>query len=256
MFFLSHLTKAYASFKTTGLQRLGCSLFVLGLHGLLFAGMLVTSLPAKQNKSVPHTVAAMLLTETVPPPRQQIAPATAAQDLPALTAASTELTPEPEPEPRPVLKPKSSKAEQVNAAPSMPVVLQKQADAPRQKPALQDSVARTDYQPAVTQPSATQASATHPTADVAAALEPTIQCLPPAYPRVSRQQQEQGQVTLRFLIGKDGHVLQTQIASTSGYSRLDEAAREALSKCQFRSAVQFGQAVQSWAVIKYLWRLQ
>jgi len=140
-------------------------------------------------------------------------------------------------------------------------VTQERIVAPRQKPVMQHSGTQREPQPTVaqiaaTQPTATQPTATQPTAFTAATLEPTIKCSPPDYPNISRRRHEQGQVTLRFLIGKDGHVLQTQIANTSGYSRLDEAAREALSKCQFRSAVKGGQAVQSWAVINYLWRLQ
>ena len=87
-------------------------------------------------------------------------------------------------------------------------------------------------------------------------IEPGVHCPQPTYPKMSRRLQEEGLVTLRFLVGTDGHVLQTEIASTSGFSRLDDAARTALSQCQFRPAMQDGQATQSWTAIKYLWRLQ
>jgi TonB family protein len=48
--------------------------------------------------------------------------------------------------------------------------------------------------------------------------------------------EEEGTVTLKFLIGVDGKVIQADIEKTSGFTRLDEAARNALSKCQFRPA--------------------
>jgi protein TonB len=73
---------------------------------------------------------------------------------------------------------------------------------------------------------------------------------------MSRRQLEEGLVTLRFLVDADGHVLQTEIARTSGFSRLDVAASDALSKCQFKPAMLNGHATQSWTSIKYSWRLQ
>lgn len=63
-------------------------------------------------------------------------------------------------------------------------------------------------------------------------------------------------MTLKFLIGADGKVLQADIEKTSGFTRLDEAARNALSKCQFRAGTVDGKPEQSWASIKYTWRLE
>lgn len=60
---------------------------------------------------------------------------------------------------------------------------------------------------------------------------------------------------LRFLIGVDGNVLESQIALSSGFARLDEAARGALSKCQFKPGTVDGKAEASWASLKYTWRL-
>lgn len=60
---------------------------------------------------------------------------------------------------------------------------------------------------------------------------------------------------LRFLIGVDGNVLESQIAQSSGFARLDEAARAALSKCQFKPGTVDGIPESSWASLKYTWRL-
>ena len=68
--------------------------------------------------------------------------------------------------------------------------------------------------------------------------------------------EEEGTVTLKFLIDVDGKVLKTDIEKTSGFTRLDEAARNALSKCQFRPGTVDGKPEQSWASIKYTWRLE
>jgi protein TonB len=68
--------------------------------------------------------------------------------------------------------------------------------------------------------------------------------------------EEEGTVSLRFLVAVDGKVIQSEIEKSSGYKRLDEAARAGLSKCQFRPATVDGKPEQAWASIKYTWRLE
>jgi protein TonB len=82
------------------------------------------------------------------------------------------------------------------------------------------------------------------------------QCDKPEYPVSSKRMEEEGTVTLRFLVGTDGKVIQSEIEKSSGFKRLDEAARAGLAKCQFRPAMTDGKPEQSWTTIKYLWRLE
>lgn len=42
-------------------------------------------------------------------------------------------------------------------------------------------------------------------------------------------------MVLRFLIDTDGRVVKSEVESSSGYARLDEAARNALGRCQFEA---------------------
>ncbi len=95
-----------------------------------------------------------------------------------------------------------------------------------------------------------------PAVRVGATIQPGAHCAKPDYPSASRRLEEEGTVTLKFLIGADGRVLQAEIEKTSGFNRLDEAARNALSKCQFRPGTVDGKPEQSWASIKYTWRLE
>ena len=81
------------------------------------------------------------------------------------------------------------------------------------------------------------------------------QCEKPEYPSTSRKLEEQGTVLLRFLVDVNGTVTDSAIAQSSGFKRLDEAARAALSKCQFKPATSDGQPVQEWATLKYTWQL-
>lgn len=119
--------------------------------------------------------------------------------------------------------------------------------------------APTSIAPAITTPTAptaTPTAAPMPAARTAAVIQPGAQCAKPDYPSASRRMEEEGTVTLKFLIGIDGQVLQAEIEKSSGFSRLDEAARNALSKCQFRPGTVDGKPEQSWANIKYTWRLE
>ena len=81
-------------------------------------------------------------------------------------------------------------------------------------------------------------------------------CEKPEYPSASRRMEEEGTVHLRFLIGVDGRVIQAEVEKSSGFKRLDEAARAGLSRCQFRPATVDGRPEQAWASMRYTWRLE
>jgi len=124
--------------------------------------------------------------------------------------------------------------------------------------------APTSTAPAITQPVAPPVSAPTPAPAPPAApvirtgavIQAGASCAKPDYPSASRRMEEEGTVTLKFLIGVDGKVMQADIEKSSGFARLDEAARNALSKCQFRPGTVDGKPEQSWANIKYTWRLE
>ena len=56
----------------------------------------------------------------------------------------------------------------------------------------------------------------------------------PVYPRESSRRQERGTVLLRVLVDPAGRPAQIQIERSSGYARLDAAARDAVQKAMFR----------------------
>jgi protein TonB len=89
-----------------------------------------------------------------------------------------------------------------------------------------------------------------------AAVVSSTHCEKPEYPSASRRLEEEGTVHLRFLVGVDGKVIQSEVEKSSGYKRLDEAARAGLSRCQFRPATVDGKAEQAWASMRYTWRLE
>ncbi|MEY2678597.1 MAG: hypothetical protein RLZ00_1289 [Pseudomonadota bacterium] len=116
--------------------------------------------------------------------------------------------------------------------------------------------APTSTAPAITQTAPPAPAPTAPAIRTGAIIQPGAHCAKPDYPSASRRMEEEGTVTLKFLIGVDGKVMQADIEKSSGFTRLDEAARNALSKCQFRPGTVDGKPEQSWASIKYTWRLE
>lgn len=63
----------------------------------------------------------------------------------------------------------------------------------------------------------------------------------PRYPPQSRKMREQGLVMLRVLIDEKGNACSIEIENSSGYARLDHAAREAVARAAFRPYVEDGE---------------
>ncbi|HEU4376017.1 MAG TPA: M56 family metallopeptidase [Telluria sp.] len=81
-------------------------------------------------------------------------------------------------------------------------------------------------------------------------------CAKPHYPKESIRNENTGTVTLNFKISADGKVEDSNIMKSSGYALLDEAARDAISKCQFKPATQGGKPVPAWMHMQYVWTLR
>ena len=75
------------------------------------------------------------------------------------------------------------------------------------------------------------------------------------YPKASLLNEEQGTVSMSFLIKPDGGVADSKINKTSGFKSLDKAALKALSACKFKPGTKDGHPTQSWATIDYAWKL-
>jgi protein TonB len=71
----------------------------------------------------------------------------------------------------------------------------------------------------------------------------------PRYPPQSRKLREQGLVVLRVLIDEHGEACDVQIETSSGYERLDRAAREAIARAEFRPYVEDGRARRALVLI-------
>lgn len=71
----------------------------------------------------------------------------------------------------------------------------------------------------------------------------------PRYPPESRRSREQGMVSLRVLIDEGGHARDVRVERSSGFPRLDEAARLAVARAVFRPYVEAGIAQPAIVII-------
>jgi protein TonB len=77
----------------------------------------------------------------------------------------------------------------------------------------------------------------------------------PPYPSASRSLGEQGRVVLRVQVSEEGRALQVLIDSSSGYPRLDRAARDAIANWRFVPARQGQKAVVDWVKVPFVFEL-
>ena len=211
-------------------------------HALVLAAMgLYASGSVFQAESpVVATPVSLVLT---PPAAQRLTPRPSAEPPPK-PAKPTEL-------PRPVMSPK--KLEPVQAV---------ETNQTREAPALVAPPRQTEgpsRQDSPTSPppftSAAAASSGQSNGLPQARIRASAQCVAPSYPRRSIMNNEQGVSQIELLIGEDGRVRESRVAQSSGFFRLDQAALQALSACEFEPERVNGEARQAWARIRYVWRL-
>jgi periplasmic protein TonB len=77
----------------------------------------------------------------------------------------------------------------------------------------------------------------------------------PVYPPASRRMDEQGAVRLRVMVDERGRPQEVQVAESSGFPRLDEAAVSAVRRWVFAPAVQDAVAVPTWTQVSVVFQL-
>lgn len=179
-----------------------------------------------------------------PVPVRQSPPVLAAPDVaPELPAPRIE--PPPLAPPRPVVEPEPMRAEPAPAVPTKPVMVSQETASP---PPVQS--ARPAPLPAVT-PAPEAVAVVPPRFDVDYLENPA-----PAYPNLSRRLREQGKVVLRVKVSPEGLPQQIEVRDSSGFPRLDQAARDSVQRWKFVPAKQGGQAVTAWVLVPISYSLR
>lgn len=208
---------------------LGWIAAALAAHGAIAAAILLAPAPAPIEPPAPLMVSILPPAPTAPTPP---APLPAAK-----------------PEPKPVVKPTPAKPMPAPApvvpAPS-PIAAAPQPSAPA-TPAAPSAAAPATH----SAPSGTPAPVTAPRFDADYLSNPA-----PAYPPLSRRMGEQGKVMLRAHVLPSGSADDVVVKTSSGSTRLDNAALDAVRKWKFVPARQGGELVAAWVQIPITFSLE
>jgi periplasmic protein TonB len=77
----------------------------------------------------------------------------------------------------------------------------------------------------------------------------------PIYPPASRRAGEEGTVRVKVLVDERGRPSQVQVAQSSGFPKLDEAAIAAVRKWKFVAATDGNKSVQAWTQVAVTFKL-
>ncbi len=75
------------------------------------------------------------------------------------------------------------------------------------------------------------------------------------YPKAALMNEEQGVVSMAFLVSADGKVLESKLEKTSGFKSLDKAAMSAITACKFKPGSKDGKPDSTWTKVEYNWTL-
>lgn len=75
------------------------------------------------------------------------------------------------------------------------------------------------------------------------------------YPKAALMNEEEGVVSMMFLVSAEGRVLESKLDKTSGFRNLDKAALTAVSACKFKPGSKDGKPDSTWTKVEYNWSL-
>ncbi len=192
---------------------------------------------------VPVELLSAILTPPAPPAPP--APPTPRPKAPAPVQqpVARKSVPTPPPAPRPVAVP-----ERVPAPAAPAAVAQPQPAAP---PVSTPMTAAPEPAPAAAPAPAPAARVELPTTSADYLQNPA-----PAYPRMSFKLGEEGTTIVRVLIGTDGRALDAQVAKSSGYTRLDQAAEATARSWRYVPGKRGGVPEAMWVNVPIKWEIK
>jgi len=234
---------------------------VVALHALALIA-LASLKPAAQAVGLPRPLMVSLLTPAPQPPaespkplppkprvtpepvRKEMPPPAAEPAVPATALSERMVEPTPTPlEPLPAVLPPPA------AEPAKPVA----AYVPPAPLAIAVPPAPTPIEPALPAPPAPPA----PVRTVPPRFDADYLDNPaPVYPPLSRRLGEEGRVLLRVFVNPDGSAAQVEVRESSGFERLDKAARDTVRRWRFVPARQGEDAVGAWVLVPIVFSLR
>ncbi|MBB2929898.1 energy transducer TonB [Paraburkholderia silvatlantica] len=205
---------------------------VVALHAALIAVVLMKPEPvtpvALQSQTMmaellkPEPVAAPAAIQSTPTPPQPL-------PVPHVTREKPKVQPKPRPTPLPVAEAPSQHAIE-SAAPAAPTPPAPTPPAPAPAP---QAAAATDAKPTMSLSAPKNVS--------------HLDCriVQPDYPTLSRRRGETGTAFVHFVVGLTGKIENIELKKTSGSTRLDEAALDAMRQSSCKPYLENGEAVRA-----------
>jgi len=229
-------TQQAGGFRPLWRAQLVCGVLVILVH-LLMAMALFNS--SSEPLALPKTEVVAVRWMAAPTPQLAV-PAPPVSQPPEVAPPPKEVPvvkPKPVAKPKPVIKPKPravTRPQTVRPVPAVveptpaPPVVAKAKPSPAAPPPIQEA----QYQ---------SASLRNPA---------------PSYPPLSQRFGEEGKVLLRVLVSPAGEALAVELLTSSGYPRLDAAARKMVAKWRFIPAKQGQETLQTWLRVPVVFQLR
>lgn len=212
------------------LRRIGPLGFIILLH-LAFFYALQSGMWRQVVAAVPHEVFASL-----------IAPQPSVKPAPLPTPVPTPPKVVQKSQPKPQVKPMAPVA---NTAPAPTAITTQAAPAP---------AGEASSAPAAAASSAVVSDAPVRPKTVTTGIE-YIQAPSPEYPSLAKRMGEEGKVMLRILVNEKGRPEQVDVRTSSGFPRLDEAARKAAMNALFKPRFEDGKPVAVFAIVPIIFSI-
>ena len=220
--------------------QLVCGVLVVLLHLLVAVAILHSS---SEPLTRPKTEVVAVRWMAAPTPQPAV-PAPAVSQPPEVAPPPKEVPvvkPEPVVKPKPVAKPK-------------PVIKPKAVTRPQTVRPVPVQVEPSPAPPVVTK--AKPSPAAPPPIQEAQYQSASLRNPAPSYPPLSQRFGEEGKVLLRVLVSPAGEALAVELLTSSGYPRLDAAARKMVAKWRFIPAKQGQETLQTWLRVPVVFQLR
>lgn len=171
-----------------------------------------------------------------------------------LQAPEPQTAPKPAPRPAPAVREPVRQQQPVRPALKPAPLLAVRSESPVAASVPEPIVQKTET-PAPAAETAPAASAAAPTPEPAAPVAPPdykadyLGNPSASYPPLSRRLGEQGEVLLHVLVNPEGRADKIDIRNSSGFERLDKAARDAVKQWRFAPARQGDKKIAAWVLV-------
>jgi protein TonB len=215
------------------------------------AGVLLVLTGALEPEKKPPVETPAVVVELLSPPSPPAPPEPPKPPAPKPPPPKPLPTPVPRPEPKPEPRPEPKPEPRPEAKPELKPEPKPE---PRPEPVPQP-VPQIPQEPVKPTPPVPPAPAAAPRTEVSISASYGASNVKPTYPRMSQRLSEQGQVTLRVMVKRDGTAGAVEVKSSSGYPRLDQAAIEAVKTWRFNPATVDGKSIDEWYIVPIPFKL-